>query len=83
MARVMRAGADRKPKVMRVSSRILVLTDSISALDRRCSSAAWILSRTAAGEAGEADEAGMRQRRVQDSHRSRAVLPASPLAMKT
>jgi hypothetical protein len=30
-----------------VSKRILVLSDSISALDRLCSSAAWILFRTA------------------------------------
>jgi hypothetical protein len=32
----MRASGERKPKAIRVSSRILVLTDSISALDRPC-----------------------------------------------
>jgi hypothetical protein len=33
-----RVGADRKPKAILVSIRILVLTDSMSALDRPCSS---------------------------------------------
>ena len=47
MASAIRAWGDRKPNAIRVSKRILVLTDSISALDRLCSSAAWILSRTA------------------------------------
>jgi hypothetical protein len=38
MARAISASAERKPKARRVSSRILVLTDSIKALDRPWSS---------------------------------------------
>ena len=83
MASAMRAGADRKPKAILVSSRILVLTDSMSALDRPCSSAAWILSRTVVMRRERRTKAGMRQRRAQDSQRASAVLPASPLAMNT
>jgi hypothetical protein len=47
MASAISAGADRNPNAIRVSWRILELTDSTSALDRPCSRAAWILSRTA------------------------------------
>ena len=80
MARAIRAWGERNPKAILVSSRILVLTDSMSALDRPCSRAAWILSRTAVMRLARWTKAGMRQRRAQDSHRSRADLPASPRA---
>ena len=58
MARAIRASAERKPKAMRVSSRILVLTDSISALDRPWSSVAWIVRADRGDALGEVDEGG-------------------------
>jgi hypothetical protein len=83
IASAMRAGADRNPKAILVSSRILVLTDSMSALGRLCSRAAWILSRSAVMRRARRTKAGMRQRRAQDGQRASAVFPAWPLAMNT
>src|SRR5664279_3901569 len=83
MARAIRASGERKPNAIRVSSRILVLTDSIKALDSPWSRLAWILSRIAVMRLARWTKARMRQRHAQDSHRSKAILPASPLAMNT
>jgi len=45
MARAMRASGERNPNAIRVSSRILVLVDSISPCDRPCSGAASMAAR--------------------------------------
>ena len=68
MARAMRASAERNPNAMRVIGRILVLTDSIKASDRPCSSAASMRARTAVIRVARLTKAGMRERRSQDSH---------------
>lgn len=83
MARAIRASGERKPNAMRVISRILVLTDSIRALDRPWSRVASMRARTAVMRRARLTKAGIRQRRAQDSHRSSACLPASPLTWKT
>ena len=72
MARAMRASAEWNPNATRVSSRILVLVDSMSPLDRPWSSVALIVRRMAGDPVGRSTKAGMRQRRAQHSQRSSA-----------
>src|SRR3954447_24264141 len=52
---------------MRVSRRILVFTDSIRALESRCSRVATIRAWTARMRPARCTKAGMRQRRAQES----------------
>ena len=56
MARAIRGSGFAKPKAMRVMSRILVLTDSMSPLDRPCSMAARIWGGVLDDAALERDE---------------------------
>ena len=58
MARAMRASGERNPNAMRVRSRILVLTDSISPLDRPWSRAASMACAVSHDAAGQLDEGG-------------------------
>ena len=58
MASAIRASGERRPNAILVSNRILVLTDSISALDRPWSSVAWILPRIAVISAGRNNDYG-------------------------
>ena len=79
MARAMRASGERNPKAMRVRSRILVLVDSISPLDRPWSKVASMAARCLTILRCSSTKAGMRQRRAQLVQASSASLPASPL----
>ena len=83
MTRAMRAVAERNPNATRVINRILVFTDSMSALDRPCSKAASMCGRTALIRLARWTKAGMRQRRAQDSRRSNLCLPAWLLTANT
>jgi hypothetical protein len=83
MARAMRASTFLKPNAMRVRSLILVLVDSIRALERPWCSVASMLVRWRTILRARSTKLGMRQRRAQESHRSRASLPSWPLTAKT
>src|SRR6266536_3584798 len=72
MARPMRACGSWNPNAMRVIRRSLVFTDSTSALDSRCSTPTSMACRCVVTRAARSTKAGMRQRRAQHSHRSRA-----------
>ena len=65
MARAMRGSAPWKPKATRVMRRILVLVDSISALDSPESRVASIAARCLTMRRCSSTKAGMRQRRAQ------------------
>ena len=72
------------PNAMRVSSRILVLVDSTSALGE--AGVEGGVDRGAVGDDAAlrgATNAGMRERRAQAIHRSSAILPSSPLTANT
>ncbi len=72
MARAMSALGDVKPKAMRVISRILVLMDSILPLESPCSMQVRIAVRYLTMLRWSFTNAGMRQRRAQATHLSRA-----------
>lgn len=77
MARAIRASGDRNPMAILVISRILVLTDSVSPLDRPCSIAARISARCLATRAWSLMNDSIRQRRAQMIHRSSAYSASS------
>ena len=83
MARAISASGERNPNAIRASSRILVLTDSISPWDRPWSRAASMAWRCLTMRRASSTNTGMRQRRAQEIHRSRACLPSSPLTENT
>ena len=72
MASAMTGSGPWKPNATRVSSRILVLVDSMSALDRPHSRVASIAARLAVMRCASSMNAGSRDRRAQPSHWSRA-----------
>ena len=72
MASAMRAWGDRNPKAILVRSRIRVLTDSVCALDMRCSMEVRIPVRWLRMLRASLVNAGMRHREAQDSHWSMA-----------
>lgn len=76
-ARAMRASGDLKPNAILVISRIFVLVDSIRPLDRLCSMAARILVLCLMMLFCSFTNDGIRQRRAQLIHRSRASTAAS------
>ena len=78
MARAMSASGFLKPKAMRVMSRILVLTDSISALDRAWSRLAWIAARCRRILRPSSTNTGIWQRWAQASQAVRACFPSAP-----
>ena len=77
------AGQGREPKAIRVMSRILVLADSIRALDRPQSKVASISARYRLRLRPGATNASRRDRCAQASHLPGASLPSSPLTLKT
>ena len=83
MARAISASGERKPNAMRVRSRILVLVDSMSPWERPCSRAASMAWRWRTMRPASSTNTGIRQRRAQEIHRSRACLPSSPLTENT
>lgn len=83
MAMAVRASADLKPNAILVISRILVLVDSINALDRLCSIAARIRARCLTMLLCSFTNAGMRQRRAQLIQRSRVSAASSWGSWKT
>src|SRR5680860_1004264 len=76
-ARAMRASGDLNPNAILVIRRILVLVDSIRPLDRLCSIAARIRERCLTMLFCSFTNEGIRQRRAQLIHRSRASTAAS------
>ncbi len=74
MARAMRAAGDLNPNAMRVMSRILVLADSVRPLDSPCSIAARIDGVCSTIAFCSFTKDGIRHRRAQLTHRSRASL---------
>ena len=72
MAMAMSASGERNPKATRVMRRILVLTASISPLDRPCSIAARIEDRCLVMVRASLTNGSMRQRLAQPIHRSNA-----------
>ena len=76
MASAMSASGERNPNAIRVSRRILVLVDSISPWDRPWSRAASMAWRCRTMRPANSTNTGMRQRRAQEIHRSRACLPS-------
>lgn len=72
MARAMRASGDVNPNAMRVMSLILVFIDSTRSLERPCSIAARIAARWLTMLFCSFTNAGIRQRRAQATHLSRA-----------
>ena len=83
MAMAMSASGERNPKATRVMRRILVLTDSMRPLDRPCSIAARIEARWFVMDLANFTNAGMRQRRAHDSHRSSASVACFSGSLKT
>ena len=77
IARAMRAWAEWNPKAMRVIRRVLVLVDSTSPFDRSCSIAARIRARCLTMLFCSYTKAGIRHRRAQLIHRSRASTASS------
>src|SRR6476646_10587925 len=74
MASAMSASGERNPNAIRVSSRILVLVDSISPWDRPWSRAASMAWRCRTMRPASSTNTGMRQRRAQEIHRSEGLL---------
>jgi len=83
MARAMRASGLVKPKATRVRTRILVLVDSMNPFDRPWSRVALMVLRCLTIRYCRTTDSGIRQRRAQLTHRSRASLPASSLRTNT
>jgi hypothetical protein len=82
MARAMRGSGPWNPNATRVMSRILVLVDSISALDSPESNAASIAARWRATRRCRVMNAGMRHRRAQLVQRSRALFAGVALQLE-
>ena len=75
----MSASGERNPNAMRVSSRILVLTDSIRALDRPWSRVFQMRSRWRRMLRARATNSEMRECDAHDSHPASSWRPRVPL----
>src|SRR5664279_288539 len=82
-ARAMRASGDLKPNAILVIRRTFVLVDSIRPFDKLCSIAARILALCLTMLLDSFTNEGIRQRRAQLIHRSRASTAASWGIVKT
>src|SRR5215217_4703089 len=83
MASPMSASGDLKPKAIRVSKRMRVLTDSTRPLDRPCSKLARIPARWSVIDRASLTKAGMRQRRAHESQASSSATARAPLSLNT
>src|SRR5215211_6114064 len=83
IASPIKASGDLNPNAIRVSRRILVLTDSTSPLDRPSVSAAWMPARCALIVLASLTNAGIRQRLAQASHASSSTVALTPLSLNT